>query len=457
MNLGLLLADRSPAVVRFALSGAGGGFGRTLLAQTLRMGDVRPALLCDLDTDRVVSLCQELGYDPSTLVVCADAEAVAAAPADAVVIVATPELLAPERFDILVEGTGSPAAGYRMARAALAAGRHVAMVSKEVDSVVGVELARVAAAHGVVYTPADGDQPANLLGLVSWVRTLGLEIVAVGKSGEYDVIADPDAGTVTYLDQTIAADFGPSWQLGDDVPATLAARASVVAGLKLRAAADPCEMSVVATHGGFVPDVEDLHYPLARIAELADIYALREDGGILGGSGVVDVFSVLRRPDEASFAGGVFAVVRTHDGETWRTLAGKGHVVSRNGKYACIYLPYHVMGVETPFSLLTAVRLGVPAGSRTPAQTTVMAGRATADLPAGHVLHMGGHHHEIEHVAPVLLTAAAAAENVAPFYLAAHCTLARPVAAGQVITVDDLADADALLWDAHRAGRAVAA
>jgi predicted homoserine dehydrogenase-like protein len=455
MNLGLLLTERGPAVVRYALSGAGGGFGRTLLAQTLRMESVRPALLCDLDTTRVTALLHELGYDPATILVCADAAAVAAAPDDAIVIVATPELLDPERYDVLVEGTGSPAAGYRMAHAALTAGRDVAMVSKEVDSVVGVSLARVALENDVVYTPADGDQPANLLGLVSWVRTLGLDIVAAGKSGEYDVVVDPASDTISYLDTTIpAGELTRHLTLGEDVAATLAARAEAVSSLKLRAAADPCEMSVVATHGGFVPDTERLHYPLARISELADVYALKADGGILDDSGVVDVFSVLRRPDEASFAGGVFVVVRTHDAETWKVLEGKGHVVSRNGRYACLYLPYHVMGVETPFGLLTTVRLRVPAGSRTPSQTTVMAGRALADLPAGHVLHMGGHHVEFAGVDPFLLPAAAASSSVAPFYLAAHCTLARPVAAGQVITIDDLADYDASLWEAHVSGRA---
>ncbi|GAB3257669.1 hypothetical protein [Kineosporia babensis] len=449
MNLGLLLSQHGPATVRYALSGAGGGFGRTLLAQTLLIDALRPTLLCDVDPEKVRDLCLELGYPADDLVICRTAEELAAT--GKVAIVPDAALLDPERYDILVEGTGSPAHGYRMARAALRAGKDVAMVSKEVDSVTGVALARLAAENDAVYTPADGDQPANLLNLISWIRTLGLEIVAVGKSGEYDVVLDGQE--IRYLDTTVPAGELPELMtMGASVAETLARRAQTVKSLKLRAAADPCEMSVVTTHGGFVADVESLHYPLARISELADIYALREDGGILSRPGVVDVFTVLRRPDEASFAGGVFAVVRTGDAETWKLLEGKGHVVSQDGKYACLYLPYHVMGVETAISLLTAVRLRVPSGVLNPRQNAVMAGRARADLPAGTVLKMGGHHHEIDGVEPVLLPVEEAGAQTAPFYLAAHTTLARDVRAGELITFADLADPDADLVEAYNAG-----
>lgn len=36
----------------------------------------------------------------------------------------------------------------------------------------------------------------------------------------------------------------------------------------------------------------------------------------------------------------------------WDILKGKGHVMSKNGKYCCIYYPYHYMGLETPISIL---------------------------------------------------------------------------------------------------------
>jgi predicted homoserine dehydrogenase-like protein len=211
-------------------------------------------------------------------------------------------------------------------------------------------------------------------------------------------------------------------------------------------------MAVVASNTGLVADVEAMHYPIARTAELADIYALREDGGIIQRPGVIDVFNMLRLPDEASFGGGVFLVVRTGDGPTWQLLAQKGHVVSRNGRYACMYLPYHFMGVETPISLLNAVLHGRASGSDRPAQHAILAGRALASIPAGTVLQMGGHHHDVTGVKPVLLTRSDAPADVAPLYLAAHATTARAVQAGELIKLDDIQGYDPALREAWQAG-----
>lgn len=451
MNIEHLLSAHADRTVRYAMTGAKGGFARTLLAQTTMMPRLEAGILCDLDTEGTRRLAIEVGVDADTLAICDTVEAVQEAiAAGRTAIVATPELIDPAGYDILVEATGNPAFGYRVSTDAITAGRHVAMVSKEVDSVVGIRLAALAREAGVVYTPASGDQPGNLVALVAWTRTLGFDIVAVGKSSEYDLVFDPATGTVTQLDTTIdAPELGDLLIAGDDIRATLDARAAAVSALPTGATADYCEMAVVATHTGYVSDTELMHYPVARISELADVYIPRADGGVLESEGVVEVFSALRTPDEASFAGGVFVIVRTHDGETWEVLRGKGHVVSRSGAYACIYLPYHLMGVETPITLLSAVLLGVPFGSAEPTRSVVLAGRAKHDIPAGTVLEMGGHHHDVTGVQAVLVPAdrpeAAAA---APLYLAAHATLARDVAAGELIAIDDLTDHDPALLDA---------
>lgn len=456
MNLRHLFADSSDRTVRYALSGAGGGFARTLLAQTLRIDRLAPAVLCDREVARLKDMLIELGYAQDSLRICADdAEVIRAAREGAIALVEEGALLDAGDWDILVEATGSPVHGYAMARAALVAGRHVAMVSKEVDSVAGLRLADLAVEHGVVYTTADGDQPANLIGLVTWAELLGLDIVAVGKSSEYDLVLDPEAATVTQLATTVPAPgLNELLDLGAEVRATLAARAEAVSALPVGATADYCEMAVVATNTGFRPDTELLHYPVARIAELADVYALREDGGVLRRPGAVDVFRALRLPGEASFAGGVFVVVRTGDATTWETLRGKGHVLSRDGRYAAIYLPYHLMGVETPVSLLSAVLHHRPSGGTDPRGYAVLAGRARQDLPAGAVLDMGGHHHDVAGVQAVLLRDEEVPADVAPLYLAAHSTLARDVRAGELITLGDLAAPDADLLTAWTEGRA---
>ncbi|MCA1219719.1 homoserine dehydrogenase, partial [Streptomyces sp. 8L] len=384
--------DTGDLPVRYTLSGAGGGFARTLLAQSRLIPWLSPVVLCDLDTERVRAMCRELGYADSDMEICRDAAAVGeAARAGRIAVTADAGALGAAGWDILVEATGSPAAGLAMAEAALGAGRHVAMVSKEVDAVAGVYLARTAASRGLVYTPVDGDQPANLIGLTGWALSLGLDVVAIGKSSEYDLVYDPATGTVTQLDTTVPAPaLSGLLELGDDVPGTLKARARAVAALPVGATADYCEMAVVAAHTGFRPDTERLHYPVARPSELADVYALRADGGVLERPGAVDVFSALRLPGEASFAGGVFVVVRTHDPVTWATLAGKGHVVSRDGRYAAIYLPYHLMGVESPTTLRAAGGGPPPPPGARPPRRAAGAGGAARPPPAGPAPPPGG-------------------------------------------------------------------
>ncbi|WP_244900774.1 homoserine dehydrogenase [Streptomyces nanshensis] len=456
MNLHHLFADGGGSVVRYALSGSAGGFARTLLAQTRLVPRLSPVALCDLDLGRLHAMCRELGYDEAELAQCADADAVVrAAGAGQTVLVADPALLGAAEWDILVEATGDPVQGFRMARDAIAAGRHVALVSKEVDSVAGPRLAALAAERGVVCTTADGDQPANLIGLTTWAETLGLDVVAVGKSSEYDFVFDPARDTVSVQDTTVEAPaLAGLLTLGDDPRATLDARAAAVAELPVGATADYCEMAVVANGTGYVPDTELLHFPVARPAELADVYALREDGGLLERPGAVEVFRALRLPGEASFAGGVFVVVRTHDRETWETLRGKGHVLSRDGRYAAVYLPYHLMGVETPVTLLSAVLHHRPSGGTDPRLHAVLAGRARQALTAGTELSMGGHHHDLAGVQAALLRSADAPADVAPLYLAAGSRLSRDVPEGGLLTFDDIEGYDAELADAWHAGAA---
>lgn len=425
--------------IRVALTGANGGYGRTFLAQLSRTPEILPAILIDPDIDGVLRMLAELGIPEHRVAGSIDAAHTADIVADGrIALIASADALDWTGIDVLVEACGRVGVGSAYAEAALNNNTHVVMVSKEVDTVVGVELGARAASKGLSYLPGDGDQPANLLRLVDWVSAVGLDIVAIGKAGEYDLQFNPETGTVMQAWESIDAPaLNELLSLGDNIAATLAKRADAVSTLKRAAAADSCEMTVVAMRTGMMADVETMRYPVARIDELADIYAAREDGGILDNDGVVDVFSALRLPGEASFAGGVFAIVRTGDPVTWEILRGKGHVVSRDGKYACIYWPYHYMGVETPLTVHAAVDRGAAPAAQ---PGMILAGRALRDLPAGTELAVAGHHHEIAGVAPVMI---AADPDASPFYLLDGARLVRPVAHGDLIGLEDVDGVDA--------------
>ncbi len=421
-----------------------GGFGRSYLAQTRRTPLVNARIAVDVTAAAAGSAFAAAGFDPTDIALCeTPAQAMAAWDAGQCVAAGQLETVIALPFQLLVEATGSPEAATRHSLVAIEAGRHVALVSKEADSVVGPGLARLAREKGVVVTPVDGDQPSLLIGLASWAEVLGLEIVAIGKSSEYDFVFDPATGSVTCNGVTrLLPELRQHWIGGDPatVAKTAAARARMLGqAFPLRAVPDLCEMMLVANALDYSADSPGFHAPPARIPELADLFASTAEGGLMSGPRRIDVFHHLRLAEEASFAGGVFVVVACDNAETWDMLAGKGHVVGRVAKTAMLYLPRHLLGVEVATSILDAAGLGRSGYGEDYRPRQDLVAVAQQDLPAGTVLTMGGHHHSIAGVgAEVRPAAALAHDRPAPFYLVADRRLVRDVAAGSAICLGDV-------------------
>ena len=211
--------------------------------------------------------------------------------------------------------------------------------------------------------------------------------------------------------------------------------------------ADLCEMNLVSNVTGLKPAAIELNYPVARITELADIFIPEEDGGILKETGVVDVFYDYRYTDEVSFGGGEFVIVKCNDEQTWELLRGKGHVVGKSGKYACIYWPYHFLGVETPASILLMDFLGVGLHKNC-RQVSVMVGKVEADFKKGSTLKVEGHHHTIENVTPQLYEKDKVPAGVLPFYLLNWAEVTADIKKGEFIT-EDKVRIDPALSDAY--------
>lgn len=419
-----------------------GGFGRSFLAQGLRVPLMKSRVAVDLDVERVVAAMRDVGIPADQIRICATAAEARQAWDEGLYIAATDyAILTGLPIDVLVEATGQPEAGARHGRLALEAGHHIALVSKEVDSVVGPGLAAFAAQNGKTVTPVDGDQPSLLIDLITWAEVLGFEIIAAGKSSEYDFIWDADKGTLYSNGITITApEFGDYDRLGDrDCLETIKGRSQAASALPQRAVPDLCELSVVANATGMMPDVAQLHAPIARITEVPTILCEKKDGGILSGKGRLDVFHCLRNPGEVSFAGGVFVIIRCEDAVTWKLLEEKGHILSRNGKVAMVYLPRHLLGLEAATSVLSAGIHNVSTGGMTPAHHVDLVAHADRDFAAGEILTMGGHHHSIEGVSARIIAGSALSEDSpAPFYIASNQKLKRPLKAGSLILMGDL-------------------
>jgi predicted homoserine dehydrogenase-like protein len=419
-----------------------GGFGQSFLAQAQRVPLMNARIAVDLTSKGAASGLRAAGIEARKIQVC-ETNRDAKAAWDRGDYIATDDLalVADLPFDVVVEATGQPRAAAHHALLAVEAGKHLALVTKELDSVVGPGLKARAAERGRIVTTVDGDQPSLLIGLATWAEVMGFHVIAAGKSSEYDFVFDPASSRLTSSERFADnVDLARHWDLGErSVNELLEARSSAIAAFPQRAVPDLCELMVVANATGLQPDRFDLHAPLARISEVPTIFSHRDDGGILSGDRRLDVFHCLRKPDEISFAGGVFVVVRCDDAKSWEMLAQKGHIVSRTGATAMIFLPRHLLGLEAATSILDAVVHQVSGYGNDYQPRYDLIAVATEDLAAGTILSMGGHHHTISGVTAEFrpagsLTAAAPA----PFYLAADCRLARSVPKGREIRMNDL-------------------
>jgi predicted homoserine dehydrogenase-like protein len=120
-------------------------------------------------------------------------------------------------------------------------------------------------------------------------------------------------------------------------------------------------------------------------------------------------------------------------------LAEKGHIVSRTGETAMVFLPRHLLGLEAATSILDAAIHKVSGYGSDYRPRYDLVAVTTEDLPAGTVLSMGGHHHTISGMTAEFRPASALSGNApAPFYLAADCRLATPVRKGEEVRMKDL-------------------
>ena len=435
-----LLQHAATRQVQIAVIGAG-DYGRSLIFQAQRVPGLSLVAVCDRELENTVAALQTAGFAADQIAICGSPSAAQSALEHGKVIVCDDALLLmPLPFDVVVESTGVPEAAAVHAEAAIANGKHLVMVSKEADSVIGPLLHARAAAAGLVYTPVDGDQPSLLIQLVLWARLIGLEVLCAGKASEYDFVYDSQQNLVTCLThQASVPAFKRLWDSGDDIAATAAARSKALSSIPQHTVADLTEMGIVANALGLAVDVPAFHAPIARTSEIADLLVPTDRGGILGQSGVVDVVNLLRRPDEFSLAGGVFITVACEDTRSWEMLRGKGHLVSRNGQAATIAHPIHLLGIQSASTLLLAALQGRSSGTREVQQHFDVVGRAQTALAAGTCLQPHSAHHIIDGVQGELQPPAVRAPAAAvPFHMLSGHRLAVDVSPGELITYDKI-------------------
>jgi predicted homoserine dehydrogenase-like protein len=163
-------ADGNP--IQIGLIGAG-KFGSMFVSQVHRSLGMRLAGIADLSKDRALAALQRTGfpasrYDADATISVAQGikENITAITTDSAELIATPGI------DVILEVTGSPAAGVRHALLCCEHKKHIVMVNVEADVLAGPLLSRKAAEAGIIYSMAYGDQPALISGTKSKVPLL---------------------------------------------------------------------------------------------------------------------------------------------------------------------------------------------------------------------------------------------------------------------------------------------
>ena len=426
---GLRGRDAAGKPIRTGVMGAG-AYGVGLVAQLAQAPGMVPAAVADLDVDAARDAYVAAGFSEQDVVRAENAGAAAdAVRAGRPVVVPDGVLLAELPLEAVVDSTGVPDAGAEVAACCLRAGQHVIMVNVEADVVVGAALRRLADANGVVYTLADGDQPSLIVTLADWATSLGLEVIAGGK------------GT------TLWPPGHPRRVQRENEPNAKLTNVMYIDGSKSQ-----MEIASAANALGWGVDVRGLHHPSARLEEIADLFGPRELGGIFVRRPVIDFVNCLTPDGNTAIpnpiAHGVFVVATSENEATLHALKSKGVDMSADGTRALLWRPFHLVGVETPYSVAQAVLFKTGTGSPLPDFTVEVVAAAKRDLPAGTVLNgMGGN---------LVLGLAenadvAARERLLPLGLANQVRLRRPVAADAVLTYDDLeAYGDTPCWRLRR-------
>ncbi len=166
------LFDRvqKPDTVRAGIIGAG-QFGTPIITQAPLIPRLDVPVVADLNIEAGRQAFRKAGFAEEDIVVCEGrAAALRALEAGRRVVLQDAQQMMDLPLDVIATATRSPEAGARYAYEAIVHGKHVVMVDKEADSVVGPILKHLADRAGLVLTTDDGDEPGLLMGLVSWAR-----------------------------------------------------------------------------------------------------------------------------------------------------------------------------------------------------------------------------------------------------------------------------------------------
>ncbi len=376
MNLHALLVERESQnrPVTVGLIGAG-KFGTMFLSQARLSRGLHVVAVADLNVERAKSQLASAGWPAEQYAAASLDDAVKQrathVTADAEALIKCPGI------EVIVEATGIPDAGIVHAIKAIEHGKHIVMVNVEADALAGPLLARKAKAAGVVYSLAWGDQPALICEHVDWARACGFKVIAAGKGTRYEPYyhkSNPD-NVWDILDKYL--------NISDRKSINPKMFNSFVDGTK-----SGIEMTAVCNATGLSPQTEGLGFPPATRFELAEVCKPKSAGGTLEKEGVTEVTSSVYRDGKDvphHLALGTYVVIEGETEYARRCFSEYAMLPDKSGRYAALYRPIHMIGLELGISIASAALRHEPTGAPTGFRSDVAA-TAKRNLKKGEVL-----------------------------------------------------------------------
>jgi predicted homoserine dehydrogenase-like protein len=425
MNLSSLLAKRNAAgkPVRVGIIGAG-KFGSMILAQAQRIDGMHIVGVVDIDIGRAKAAFDRVGWPKERYGATSLAQAVKSG--TTCVLDDVMALVMNEHIECIIECTGHPLAGVRHAMAAIDGGKHVIMVNVEADVLCGPLLAERARGKGLVYSMAYGDQPAIICELVDWVRACGFELTSAGKGMNFEPryrYSTPDTvwGFFGWSAEFVAkGDFNPKMynSFTDGTKAAI-------------------EMAAVANGTGLDCPDDGLAFPPAGVHDLAKVFCPAADGGRMARSGLVDI-AASQEPDGREVMNniryGVFVTFKARDEYARACFKQYGLLTDPSGWYGSMWRPFHMIGLETSISVLSATLRGEATGSPTEFRGDAVA-TAKRDLKPGEQLDGEGGYTVWANAIPAPKSLSLRA---LPIGLAHNARLKRAVARDSIVSYDDV-------------------
>ncbi|MFQ3843182.1 SAF domain-containing protein [Staphylococcus pseudoxylosus] len=310
----LLIKEEKTDFIRVGVIGAG-QMGRGLVSQISQIPGMIVGGVCDIDQKNIVYAIegyQKFNKHNHDIKASTNFE----------------EVINSEYVDVVVDATGVPEIGAQIMQLSLEANKHLVLLNVEVDITVGSIMKKKFEEKGLVYTGSAGDEPGVLVELYEFAKSMGLEVVVVGKgkNNKLQPYANPD----TCLEEAQSKHMNPKML------------AAFQDGTKTMA-----EMNLLSNAIGYDVDIDGMHGVVANLDDVNEKLNLKSEGGVLNNLHVVEYVDGL--------APGVFVIVKSDNEIVDEELRYLLKVDQSHNNHYTLYRPYHLASLETPNTIAKAV------------------------------------------------------------------------------------------------------